>query len=335
VSTPLDIERQVDQALNAFLDEADAALAPWNTAEPAASPGADPNPVTTDEPEAASGGAEDAVVAALAAAIGIEPAAPEPITGAASVLSLAFSEGKRLRLVEENVVTGVRLPTVPRIRPVIWNDEQAARFLDVVYDDEIFGALYVVALITGMRPGELRALQWENVHLDDGYLIVCATITRDIDGKQIISPQTKGKEPRGVALSSQVIERLHCHRERQQERRSAAKDWHDLDIVFDRGNGMWIAQQSWARAHHSFCQKAGVPKTKLHGLRHTSATLELRAKTPDKIVSERLGHKDPGFTKRFYQHVDHELQIGAVTALSERLLRTNLRNHGENGENLA
>jgi integrase len=57
----------------------------------------------------------------------------------------------------------------------------------------------------------------------------------------------------------------------------------------------------------------------LHGLRHTSATLELAVGTPIKVVSERLGHKDPLTTQRIYLHVDVSLQRSAADAMDERL----------------
>jgi len=80
-----------------------------------------------------------------------------------------------------------------------------------------------------------------------------------------------------------------------------------------------MGENVWLGMHAHIIQRCGVPKINLHALRHTNATLELKAGTPIKVVSERLGHKDPLTTMRIYQHVDVSLQRSAADALDERL----------------
>jgi integrase len=80
-----------------------------------------------------------------------------------------------------------------------------------------------------------------------------------------------------------------------------------------------MGENVWLGMHAHIIQRTGVPPINLHSLRHTSATLELAAGTPIKIVSERLGHKDILTTMRIYQHISVDLQRSASDAMDERL----------------
>ncbi len=167
---------------------------------------------------------------------------PATIHAAIAVVVGAFREATALGITERNVTVGIRRPAIGKRQISVWTQEQARTVLKHLQDDERYDALYRVALATGMRPGELRALRWRDVDLARGVITVRTTITRDTAGSEVFSTTTKTREPRAVAITGALIERLRWHQTRQKARRLAAPTWHDLDIVFDRGDGHWLYQ---------------------------------------------------------------------------------------------
>lgn len=246
--------------------------------------------------------------------------APSSIRAAVSVLMASYRDAVTMGIVGRNVVTGVRQPALGNVEVKYWTADDVAKVLPLVRNDPIYGALYVVALATGMRPGELRALQWSNVDLNAATIHVRATISRDgDDGSEQIVRRLKRGNGRSVAISFAVVQALRQHRKMQNERRLKAAMWHSIDIVFDRGDGHWIYQSNWQRFHRALCTHAGVKYITHHGLRHTSASLELEAGTHPKIVADRLGHSGIQITLDLYSHTSADLQRAAAESLGLRL----------------
>jgi integrase len=108
---------------------------------------------------------------------------------------------------------------------------------------------------------------------------------------------------------------LGCWKEHQQTlRKRAGEAWRQTvelssgqhlrnDLVFTRPSGEWILPWKPSHAFWRICARAGVPRVRLHNLRHTHATLLLKAGVNPKVVSERLGHQSIGITLDLYGHV--------------------------------
>lgn len=238
---------------------------------------------------------------------------------AVSVLSSALTEAAVFGIIPRNVADGIRLPGIVHTDMTVWTAEQARRFLAQLGDHPIYTALYHVALSTGARPGELRALKWDAVDLDKGIVVIRRTMSKDIDGNWQVADRTKSGKPRAVAIPSTVVERLRWHRARQRERRVAHANWYDLNLVLDGGDGRWISVTTWQRFHKVICKAAGVPVIRHHDMRHTAATLLLEAGVHPKITSDMLGHSSIQMTLDRYSHVSSDLQRAASDALGARL----------------
>ena len=252
-------------------------------------------------------------------ALGRQGFAPSTVHAAVAVLMGALREAALLGITDRHLGQGVRRPALGRPTATVWTEAEARRVLAAVRDDPIYGALYHLALATGMRPGELRALKWADVDLDAGVVTVRRTISKGADGSEVIADRTKSKRPRAVAVAPPIAERLRWHKARQAERRLASDRWRDAGVVFDGGDGHWIWQGPWQRWHRAMCARVGVPVIRCHDLRHTSATLELATGTHPRVVSERLGHSTVTMTLDRYTHVSHETQRVAAEALAGRL----------------
>lgn len=257
--------------------------------------------------------------------------APATVNNAISVLTAALREAVVLGLLPRNPATGVRRPSIVREKYVTWSAEECGRFLATVAGSEeyqeIYSALYHTAIVTGMRPGELRSLGWQDVDLSAQIITVRRSISRNALGEEIIGRSTKTHRIRAVAITDELVELLEWHRDLQDLRRANHPHWQDHGLVFDRGDGHWIYQSAWQRAHRVLVDAAGVPYVTAHGLRHTSASLELEAGTHPVIVADRLGHKDVSMTTNMYQHTSVALQREAAAALSSRIFGAKLHSN--------
>lgn len=244
---------------------------------------------------------------------------PAVIENARTVLSGACKEAMQLGVIPANPVSGTRAPSRQRSLKVIWTAEDIRAVLSVVAADPLYRAYYLVALTTGMRPGELRALQWHDIDTNEGIITCQRTMTRTADYKHMIGDSTKTGRARSIAVPASTLEALKKWRRTQNERRLQADAWHDLDIVFDRGDGNPLAQQSVATHHRIVCEKAGVDRCRLHDLRHTAATMMLRNRVHPKVVSEILGHSSISTTLDIYSHVDVDMQRLATDAIADAI----------------
>lgn len=244
---------------------------------------------------------------------------PSTIHAATAVLNGALREAAMLGITDRHLGQGVRRPTIGRPEGNVWNDEQARAVLAAVRDDPLYGALYHLALATGMRPGELRAVKWDDLDLDAATVLVRRTVTKNPDGGEMIANRTKSKVPRVIALPNAVVERLRWHRTRQTERRLASDAWQPHNVVFDRGDGHWMYSVQWQRFHRKMCAAVGVPCIRHHDLRHSAATLMMERGIHPKVVADVLGHSEISMTMDRYTHVGISHQRQAIDALGAML----------------
>ena len=177
-------------------------------------------------------------------------------------------------------------------------------------------AIIHVAVTTGLRLGELLGLRWSDLDLDGG----TASISRAaqyLSGTGITFRQPKSaRSRRNIALSAETVRTLREHRRRQLERRLAAGPAYvDQDLVFATADGSVRPPYQVQAAFRTLVQRVGLGPVRFHDLRHTAATLMLRAGVPIKIVSTRLGHATAALTLDTYSHVTPDMQREAAAAV--------------------
>jgi integrase len=197
---------------------------------------------------------------------------------------------------------------------------QCRRLLAGVRGDRL-EALYVVALATGMRQGELLALRWADVDLAAGRLAVRGTLQRDQGGGWAVREPKTHRSRRQVALAPVAVAALRAHRDRQDaERRTVGSRWEDNDLVFANRVGRPLSAQNLVQRHfHPLLARLSLPRVRFHDLRHTAATLLLAEGVHPKIVSELLGHKEVDVTLNLYSHVTPAMHQAAAEALGKLL----------------
>lgn len=231
-----------------------------------------------------------------------------------AVLHRALGQAFRWGLVPRNVAGLAEPPRAARYKWNALDEEQTRGLLDESSGDRL-GGLYVLAITTGMRQGELLALRWSDVDLERGFIQVRATLERTSEGVALAEPKTRSSRRR-VALTKAAVGALRRHKIRQsQERLGLGDAWDGGDFVFTNLAGHTIDGSDLLRSFHALLRRAGLPQIRFHDLRHTAATLLLGRGIHPKIVQEQLGHAQVAITLDTYSHVSPTMQRDAVAAL--------------------
>lgn len=120
----------------------------------------------------------------------------------------------------------------------------------------------------------------------------------------MLESSPKSHQARVIDLDPETTALFRRHRERQQrEREELGVDYDELDLVTCAEDGSPIHPQSFSHAFATAIERVDLRKIRLHDLRHTHATIAVKAGVPVKVISERLGHESPAFTLKQYAHV--------------------------------
>jgi integrase len=184
-----------------------------------------------------------------------------------------------------------------------FSPDEARKLLETARGDSL-EALYVLAVHTGMRQGELLGLKWEDVDLEGGVVRIRRTLTRNKGRLLLGEPKTK-KSRRTVRLTETAAQTLREHLERQLEEIERLGDlYRDQGLVFTTQVGTPINPTNLRRrSFASLLKRAGLPAIRFHDLRHTCATLLLLRNVHPKYVQELLGHATITITLDTYSHV--------------------------------
>jgi integrase len=245
---------------------------------------------------------------------------PTSVAHLHAVLHRALDQAAKWGLVTRNVASLATRPRIKRQEMATLSPEQAKAFLEAAQGDRL-EALYVLALTTGMRQGELLALRWRDVDLEAGTVQVRATLQRTRDGFTLVEPKTASSR-RQVALAETAVANLRRHRAAQgEERLRLGPAWEDNDLIFANEVGRPIeATNLIRRSFHRLLERAAVPRIRFHDLRHTAATLLLAQGMHPKVVADMLGHSQIAVTLNLYSHTTPAMHRQAALAM-DALLR--------------
>ncbi len=225
---------------------------------------------------------------------------------AAVVLKAMLSDAERRSMIQRNPSRHVRLPRIVRSREKVILDAEEARRLIEAARGEGFAALYTLALTTGMRSGEIRALRWRDIDLEGGRVLVRGTVTTRIGGGRTIDTPKTTRSLRDVPIPQVTVQALAAHRAR-----SAPAG----ELVFPGSDGTLMHSQTLGRAFHAHLERAGLPPMTFHALRDTAATLMLQGGVPAHVVSRILGHASEAITLSVYAHVTRGMEAQAAAAV--------------------
>jgi integrase len=216
-----------------------------------------------------------------------------------------------MRLVAYNAARGVDKPLVPKVEMKCWDSASVATFLKAAKADRLLG-MYVLALSSGMRQGELLGLQWGDIDFAASVVTVRRSL-EELSGKVRLK-STKTGNSRRIDLPPFAVDALRDHRAAMLAEGNIA-----APVFCAPGGGFLRKGNVYRRSFIPLVTAAEVPRIRFHDLRHTHATLLLQAGENAKVVSERLGHANIRITLGTYSHVLPTMQKGAADKL-QRLL---------------
>jgi integrase len=199
-----------------------------------------------------------------------------------------------------------------------WSASEAQAFLQHVIGDAL-EALWIVLLGSGLRRGEALALRWDDVDFEGRTVSVSRSLTMQEEGPTMKDPKTK-TSTRTISVGRSLIEVLQAHRRRQAQDRLASDEWDNGEgLIFTNSTGGRLRPDYVTPRLKKLVAEARLPWIRLHGLRHTMASLALQNGVDIATVSERLGHANTRITAQIYLHGSKETDRAAADALDAAL----------------
>lgn len=244
---------------------------------------------------------------------------PRTVHGLHLMLRTALRDAVRFGHLGHNPARDAEPPRFGHPNLCVWSAAQLGAFVRQVEGDRLYAA-WLLFVTTGMRRGEVVGLRWADLDLDARRLSVTQAVV--VAGPELVVSEPKTTNSRRtIALDPATAAALAEHREAQDaERRAAGPGWCESGLVFTWPDGRVIHPDRlnvWFARHRRL---AGLPKLRVHDLRHSHATAALAAGVPAKVVSERLGHSNVAITLNVYSHVLPSLQDEAAVRVARLIL---------------
>jgi integrase len=245
--------------------------------------------------------------------------APASVNKLHTILHKALSQAVKWTMVPRNVAGLVKPPRPNPAEMRVLSAEETRRLLETAQGNKL-QALYVLAVTTGMRQGELLGLRWQDVDLENATVSVRRTLTKN-GGRLLLGEPKTTKSRRTINLTEAAVLALSEHLTRQVDQIESLGDlYRDEGLVFASEVGTLmnpsnLRKRSFAR----LLKKAHLPPIRFHDLRHTCATLLLCRNVHPKYVQELLGHANIAITLDTYSHVIPGMGDHAARAMEDVL----------------
>lgn len=228
-------------------------------------------------------------------------------------------------------ITAQDLPKAPKPENTVLNENELRQLLaegkrpskratlrGTLSSQPWFFPAVAFAAYTGARRGEVLAVRWSDVDLDNGTATIRESLCEPKSGLAFKKP--KNGKARTVVVAADLMAVLRTHKARQaEERLGLGEAYRDLNLVFARPDGSPVTPWTFGAAFKDLVGRAKVTSITLHDLRDTHASLLAKAGVPIEVISHRLGHSCIGITVDRYVTVYQERDAAAAVAF-ERIV---------------
>lgn len=258
---------------------------------------------------------------------------PKTIANVSGIVHKALGDAVKRGRLRRNPADAITAPSATSSTTRWWTVEELRTFLRHVQGDEMYAAWLLLAT-TGARRGEVAGLTWGDLDLDAGRMRVDWTLGH-VGHRLTWKPRPKSRAgQRTMALDPSTVAALRDHKRRQNEQRlvagpvwsSAFEDWQGLSragLLWTYGDGSPIHPKTFYARFLRLAEEAGLPRIRLHDVRHSYASAALSAATgwhDVKVISQRLGHSKVAITLDTYSHVLPSADEAAANTLAEVIL---------------
>lgn len=241
--------------------------------------------------------------------------APRTVSHHLACLRAALGKAEAWGMVPRNVAAMVKGPSVPSpdIRPL--SVAQARTLLARVQGDP-WEAVYALALLTGMRQGEILGLRWGDIDLDARRLVIRHTLVW-LNGRPTLEEPKTDRSRRSLRLPVRVVAALRWRQGAQQAEREASDQWHDVDLVFAGPHGDAIRRDIYTREFQRHLREANLPMQRFHDLRHATVGILLDLGMTMREIADVIGHSKPSTTSDVYSHLGQDAADRAAELMDE------------------
>ena len=218
------------------------------------------------------------------------------------MLHSALERAVKEKLILTNPTENCIIPKIEKQEMKILHPDHISSYLNAAERRNALPMFYL-ELVSGLRKGELVALQWSDLDEANCTISVSKQASWDTAHQLILSRPKTGNSIREVSIPQDAVELL-----KQEHAKHPDNPW-----MFPSGRtGEMYHPDSVVTLHKRILKDAGLEHIRFHDLRHTFATLALQNGVDVKTVSSMLGHYDAGFTLRTYTHVTRQMQESAA-----------------------
>lgn len=257
-----------------------------------------------------------------------ESLSPRTLSNHKRVLSSALLYALDMDLIEKNPLAKVKLPRQKKEETKILSADQCNLLLEEVQGNLTLKMPVTLALLLGMRRGEVLGLSWDAVNLDNKTISVIQNLEY-ISGKYYFKEPKTLKSKRTIAIPKSLVPILREHYRWQCEMKVRSRNtWGtDKNLVCTRKvNGLPITPHVLSFMFSNFLKTHNFPHIRFHDLRHTNASLMLTAGVSTKVASSRLGHSKASITLDLYSHVMESIDREAAEKIA-MLIKSSKNTH--------
>ena len=229
---------------------------------------------------------------------------PRVVRGVHTLLHNCLEQAVAERLILTNPAQGCKLPQLEKREMKILPQEKIGMYLAEAERRGLLSAFYL-ELTTGLRRGELLALQWTDLDVESKTLSVTKQVNR-INGELVVSPPKTRNSVRTLALPQQAVDLLVAEHKKHSR---------NPYLFPSPKTGTMYDPDAFRRTHDKILKAIGAEHIRFHDLRHTFATLSLKSGVDVKTLSGALGHYSAGFTLNTYTHATAQMKQDAADTI--------------------
>ncbi|WP_339823400.1 tyrosine-type recombinase/integrase [Paenibacillus sp. FSL R7-0163] len=233
-----------------------------------------------------------------------------------TMLKRIFDKAIEYEIININYMRKVTLPKQTKNKLNIWTLEQTNEFLNKTKEKR-YHCVYALALLAGLRQGEILGLRWQDVDFVNKKISIIQTLKFHGTELSLGAKTTAGT--RRISIPNQLVEILEEQKKRYEILRIELGDnFVDLDLViFNLANGKTVFPGNLVKSYTRDVKQAKLPHIRFHDLRHSHATLLLSKGINIKVISSRLGHSKTAVTLDTYSHVLPSMEQEVTDTLEE------------------
>ena len=229
---------------------------------------------------------------------------PRVVRGVHTLLHNCLEQAVAEHLLLANPAQGCKMPQLEKKEMKILPQEKIGLYLAEAEKRGLLAAFYL-ELTTGLRRGELLALQWTDLDVESKTLSVTKQVNR-INGELVVSPPKTRNSVRTLALPQQAVDLLIAEHKKHSR---------NPYLFPSPKTGTMYDPDAFRRTHDKILKAIGAEHIRFHDLRHTFATLSLKSGVDVKTLSGALGHYSAGFTLNTYTHATAQMKQDAADTI--------------------